>query len=69
MSDVDETIGTDDLAAWFGISVWTVQRHLLKAGVVSTGRGAHGVKLWPRQAALDTLNARADGVDREGLLI
>jgi hypothetical protein len=58
-----DDVGTDDLAAWFRISVWTVQRHLIKEGIKSTGRGAHGVKLWPRRAALDTLNARADDIE------
>jgi len=69
MSDVDDTVATGDLAAWFNVSVWTVQRVLIAAGVESTGRGAHGAKLWPRQAALDTLIARADGARRDVLLI
>ena len=68
MTKPDE-IGTDDLAAWFRISVWTVQRHMAKAGIEPVGKGPHGVKLWPRKKALDTLNARADGVKPEALLI
>jgi len=69
MSPTHDTVGTGDLAAWFGVSVWTVQRHLVREGLKPVGRGAHGVKLWPRRKALDTLNARADGADRARLLI
>jgi hypothetical protein len=53
-----DTIGTGDLAAWFGISVQAVGKKLRRAGMKPLGRGPHGQNMWPRLIALDVLNRR-----------
>ncbi len=53
-----DTIGTGDLAAWFGISVQAVGKHLRNAGLTPLGRGPHGQNMWPRLIALNVLNRR-----------
>ncbi|MCB2413662.1 hypothetical protein LGT39_12485 [Demequina sp. TTPB684] len=53
-----DTVGTGDLAAWFGISVQAVGKSLRKAGLKPEGRGPHGQNMWPRLVALNVLNRR-----------